>query len=117
MAVYQPCSYSVVASVRSQAHTCPLIPPIKDILLILQRMMEHFASGCSSLQQTRPMHASRIVVSAAIAAVADVVLRQSATDGVSAVTLHLVVRSYGKDIMLYKAGKGDGGWGMGLIWK
>jgi hypothetical protein len=61
------------------------------VLLLLQRIMEHFASGCLSLQPSRAMHAVRIVVSAAIAAIADAVLRQPATDHVSSVGAHLKV--------------------------
>jgi hypothetical protein len=66
-----------------------ILPP--DVLLLLQRIMEHFASGCLSLQPSRAMHAVRIVVSAAIAAIADAVLRQPATDHVSSVGAHLKV--------------------------
>lgn len=61
-------------------------------MLILQRLMEHFASGCVSLLPTRASHAVRIVVSAAIAAIADAVMRKQATDCVSAVSAQLVVR-------------------------
>lgn len=62
-----------------------------DVMLLLQRLMEHFASGSLSLTPSRAMHAVRIVISAAIAAVADAVLRQPATDHVSAVGAHLKV--------------------------
>ncbi len=70
--------------------------------------MQHFASSCASLRQTRSNHAVRIVVSAAIVAVGDAVLRQAGTDYVSSVSLHLVVRGCMSSI--------DAGLGFLLSW-
>ena len=59
------------------------------ILLLLQRIVEHFASSVLSLDHTRSLDAVRMVVPSCIAAVADVVMRQLATDKPSRVCLHL----------------------------
>jgi thiol-disulfide isomerase/thioredoxin len=59
------------------------------ILLLLQRILEHFAASVLSLDHTRSLDAVRMVVPACIAAVADVVMRQIATDEPSRVCLHL----------------------------
>ena len=60
-----------------------------DLLLLLQRIMEHFASAAFSLDHTQSMDAVRMVVPACIACVADVVMRQVATDIPSEVCTHL----------------------------
>ena len=59
------------------------------ILLMLKRITEHFAASALSLDHTRSLDAVRIVVSGCIAAVADVVMRQIATDKPSRVCVHL----------------------------
>jgi hypothetical protein len=46
------------------------------ILLLLQRILEHFAASVLSLDHTRSLDAVRMVVPACIAAVADVVMRE-----------------------------------------
>eukprot|EP00966_Prymnesium_polylepis_P291327 6729182-Prymnesium_polylepis.1 len=51
-----------------------------DLILLLQRIVEHFASSALSLELTPALDASRMFVPAAIAAVADALLRQVATD-------------------------------------
>jgi hypothetical protein len=59
------------------------------LLLLLQRILEHFAASVLSLDHTRSLDGVRMVVPACIAAVADVVMRQIATDEPSRVSLHL----------------------------
>ncbi len=51
-----------------------------DILILLQRIIEHFASSALSLQATRSFDAVRIIVPACIAAIADAAMRKKATD-------------------------------------
>ena len=47
-----------------------------DTIVILHRLVEHFAAAASSLQATKPFDAVRIIVPGVIAAVADGLLRQ-----------------------------------------
>lgn len=61
-----------------------------DIMILLQRIMENFASAAFSLHSTKSFDAVRIVVAAAIAAVADCVMRRRASDMPSAVSTHLL---------------------------
>lgn len=61
-----------------------------DILLLLQRVAEHWASSAFSLQATRSFDASKIIVPGVFAAIADAVLRKKATDIPSEVSLHLM---------------------------
>jgi len=51
-----------------------------DILVLLQRIIEHFASSAFSIQATRSFDAIRIIIPACIAAIADVTMRKRATD-------------------------------------
>ena len=60
-----------------------------DILIVLQRLIEHFAAAVFALDHTRPLDSVRMVVPACIAAVADVVMRQVATDIPSEACTHL----------------------------
>jgi len=60
-----------------------------ELLLLLQRICEHFAAAAFSLDHTMSFDAVRMVVPAAIACVADVVMRQLATDKPSRVSVHL----------------------------
>jgi thiol-disulfide isomerase/thioredoxin len=60
-----------------------------DLLLLLQRLMEHFAASVFCLDHTQPIDAVRMVVPACIAVVADAVMRQVATDIPSEVSIHL----------------------------
>ena len=64
---------------------CPWATDIRyalqlDILVLLQRIAEHFASASYSVRPTRQFFALRITVMGAIAAIADVVMRKRATD-------------------------------------
>ena len=61
-----------------------------DIVILLQRIMEHFASAACSLHPTKSFDAVRIVVVACITALADSVLRRRASDNPSAVSTHLM---------------------------
>ena len=51
-----------------------------DLLILLQRLTEHFAAAAFSLDHTRSTDGVRMVVPSLIAAIADCVLRQAATD-------------------------------------
>ena len=59
------------------------------VLLLLARIMEHFAAAALSLDHHPAIDAVRMVVPTCIAAVADVVMRQVATDIPSEVCMHL----------------------------
>jgi thiol-disulfide isomerase/thioredoxin len=60
-----------------------------DLMLLLQRIMEHFVAAAFSVDHTRAMDGVRMVVPACIAAVADAVMRKTAQDIPSEVCMHL----------------------------
>jgi thiol-disulfide isomerase/thioredoxin len=60
-----------------------------DLMLLLQRIMEHFVAAAFSVDHTRTMDGVRMVVPACIAAVADAVMRKTAQDIPSEVCMHL----------------------------
>jgi len=51
-----------------------------DVLVLLQRLIEHFASSAFSIQATRSFDAVKIIVPACMAAIADAMMRKIATD-------------------------------------
>eukprot|EP00397_Hematodinium_sp_SG-2012_P000007 GEMP01000007.1.p1 GENE.GEMP01000007.1~~GEMP01000007.1.p1 ORF type:complete len:5820 (+),score=1409.10 GEMP01000007.1:169-17628(+) len=53
---------------------------VLSLLLVLQRLMEHFAAAALSLRNSRSFDATKIVVSACMAAIADNALRQDIPD-------------------------------------
>ena len=59
------------------------------LLLLLQRITEHFAASTLSVDHTHALDAVRMVVPACIACIADCVMRQIATDKPSRVCVHL----------------------------
>eukprot|EP00759_Apiculatamorpha_spiralis_P055747 PhF_6_TR7895/c0_g1_i2/m.11637 len=77
-----------------------------DVVILVNRILEHFVSSAFSLQTTRSFDAVRIVTSGAIVAIADCVLRKVATDHPSEFCLALIGTP----------GKNDGfGVGMGFF--
>lgn len=60
-----------------------------DLMLLLQRIIEHFAASVFSIDHTRSLDAVRMVVPACVAAIADVVMRQQAVDIPSEVCTYL----------------------------
>lgn len=52
----------------------------QDILILLQRIIEHFAAAAFALQANRSFDAVKIIVPSVIACIADVVMRKKATD-------------------------------------
>eukprot|EP01063_Lacrimia_lanifica_P039595 TRINITY_DN8724_c1_g4_i1.p1 TRINITY_DN8724_c1_g4~~TRINITY_DN8724_c1_g4_i1.p1 ORF type:complete len:4579 (+),score=2099.61 TRINITY_DN8724_c1_g4_i1:248-13984(+) len=60
-----------------------------EALLVIQRLMEHWASCCFSLRATPEFDAVRITVAGAMAVTADCVLRQLASDRPSRLSTHL----------------------------
>ena len=60
-----------------------------DLLILLQRLSQHFTAAAFSLDHTRSMDGVRIVVPTCMAAVADCVLRQMAIDLPSDASRHL----------------------------
>lgn len=60
-----------------------------DLMILLQRIIEHFASSVFSLDHTAAMDGVRMVVPACIAAIADAVMRTVALDIPSEVSVHL----------------------------
>lgn len=61
-----------------------------DVLIMLQRIMEHFVTSHLSMPRSASHAAALITVPACIAAVADVMMRKRATDIPSEVCLHLM---------------------------
>lgn len=61
-----------------------------DTMILLQRLVEHFAAAVFTVDHTRPIDAVRMVVPLCIAAIADVMMRKCAVDIPSAVCLHLM---------------------------
>ena len=61
-----------------------------DILILLQRIVEHFAASVFSLQPSRSFDAVRVLIPAALLTIADAVLRKTATDIPSEVSLNLM---------------------------
>ena len=59
------------------------------LLLLLQRIAEHFAASALSVDHTHSLDGVRMVVAACIACIADCVMRQIATDKPSRVCVHL----------------------------
>jgi hypothetical protein len=66
-----------------------------DVLLLLKRLMEHFASSCFVIRTSREFDAVKIVVSATMVTLADVFLRKRATDIPSEVSMILRLHGYG----------------------
>ena len=60
-----------------------------DLLILLQRLIEHFAASVFALQPTRSFDAVRVLIPAVLMSIADVVLRRTATDIPSEVSLNL----------------------------
>ena len=60
-----------------------------DVLILLQRIIEHFAASVFSLEPTRSFDAVRVLIPAVLLSIADVVLRKTATDIPSEVSLNL----------------------------
>lgn len=61
-----------------------------DFMILLQRIVENFASAVLSLHPTKSLDAVRIVVVACITAVADSVMRRRASDIPSPISTHLL---------------------------
>jgi thiol-disulfide isomerase/thioredoxin len=72
-----------------------------DVLILLARIMEHFASSCLSLNTNRSFDAVRIVISGVIVAIADCVMRKRSTDHPSEVFETLREKSYGVSIGMF----------------
>lgn len=64
-----------------------------ELLLCLQRLAEHFMAAAMSLVQSRPFDATCIIVSGCLAALADAIMRQIATDEPSVMCSHLMGRT------------------------
>ncbi|MGB1599792.1 MAG: RING finger protein, partial [Promethearchaeia archaeon] len=54
-----------------------------EMMLVLQRLMEHFASAVLSMQASRPLDALRVVVPGCICALSDAIIRRRAIDNPS----------------------------------
>jgi hypothetical protein len=62
-----------------------------ELLLCLQRIIEHFAAAAMSIHQCRPFDAVCIVIPGAIAAISDAIMRQLAVDEPSDVSTSYIV--------------------------
>lgn len=60
-----------------------------DVMILLQRIIEHFVAAVFSLHSTKALDALKLVIPACIAAIADVVMRKEATDIPSELCMHL----------------------------
>eukprot|EP00965_Chrysotila_dentata_P120423 3982014-Pleurochrysis_carterae.AAC.4 len=86
----RPSSDDAVAACNDCLWRSPMLYATQlDLMLLLQRITEHFAASAFTLDHTRAIDAVRMVVMACIAAVADCVMRQIATDVPSEVCAHL----------------------------
>eukprot|EP01012_Entosiphon_sulcatum_P009332 TRINITY_DN1521_c0_g2_i1.p1 TRINITY_DN1521_c0_g2~~TRINITY_DN1521_c0_g2_i1.p1 ORF type:complete len:4962 (-),score=1074.52 TRINITY_DN1521_c0_g2_i1:73-14958(-) len=61
-----------------------------DLLILLRRLTEHFASSSLSLQDTRSLDAIKLVVMGSLMVMADASLRKLATDIPSVISQHLL---------------------------
>jgi len=61
-----------------------------DVLILLQRIIEHFTASAMSIRGSKSFDATKIIVPGCIAAIADAVMRKKATDIPSEVSLHLM---------------------------
>ena len=61
-----------------------------DVLILCQRLIEHFTASVLSLKNNRPLDAVRIIIPACIAAIADAMMRKEATDDPSELCQHLM---------------------------
>ena len=75
------CRYATAAALVRLLRFCFQV----EMLLTLQRLMEHFAAAAFSIQQTRSFDAVCVCVPGCIAAIADSLMRRCATDYVSQV--------------------------------
>lgn len=64
-----------------------------ELLLTLQRLVEHFVSAAMSIQQSRPFDGVCIIVTGAFAALADALIRKIAVDEPSEACSHLMGRT------------------------
>jgi uncharacterized membrane protein YgcG len=61
-----------------------------ELLIALQRLIEHFAAAAASIQQSRQFDGVCIVVPGVIAAISDAIMRKRATNHPSTVCCHLM---------------------------
>ena len=61
-----------------------------EMLLVLQRLMEHFAAAVLSLQASRPLDAVRVIVPGCICAISDAIMRHRAYDSPSVACAQLM---------------------------
>uniref|UniRef100_A0A7S1J653 ubiquitinyl hydrolase 1 n=1 Tax=Eutreptiella gymnastica TaxID=73025 RepID=A0A7S1J653_9EUGL len=61
-----------------------------DVLILLRRLMEHFASSCLATRLNRSLDTVRVVVGGAMFCIADATLRRLATDIPSVISQHLL---------------------------
>lgn len=66
-----------------------------ELLLTIQRLIEHFAAAAMSIQQSRPSDAVCIIVPGCMCAISDAVIRRIAEDEPSEVSSHLMGRTIG----------------------
>ena len=80
-----------------------------ELLLVLQRLTEHFAAAILSLQASRPLDAVRVVVPGCICAVSDAIIRRRAVDDPSVACAQLMgLDAYGKQLGVQGFGIGVG---------
>lgn len=79
-----------------------------DLTICLGRILEHYISASYSLHLTKSKDALNLVITACIAALADVVLRRAATDQPSEFCLHLMGSNDAGVNQAHRIGRGEG---------
>jgi hypothetical protein len=80
-----------------------------DLLIVLQRIMEHFSAALLSLQANRCNDAVSVVVPGCICVLADAIIRRRATDKPSEACTHLMGQDkYGRQLGIFGFGIGVG---------
>jgi hypothetical protein len=80
-----------------------------ELLLVLQRLMEHFAAAVLSLQASRPLDAVKIIVPGCICAISDAIIRRRACDNPSVACAQLMgLDATGRQLGIHGFGIGVG---------
>lgn len=80
-----------------------------EMLLVLQRLTEHFAAAVLSLQASRPLDAVRVVVPGCICAISDAIIRRRAIDNPSVACAQLMgLDAHGRQLGVQGFGIGIG---------
>ena len=80
-----------------------------ELLLVLQRLMEHFSAAALSLQASRPLDAVKVIVPGCICAISDAIMRRRAFDHPSVACAQLMgLDATGRQLGVHGFGIGVG---------